>query len=130
MLFTLNKEKITDIPHKREYNLWRSRLSEEDHEKIKEELKKELDRAVKDGKGMRTSSHVPGSDWRGKPYQAIYEKACDRNERHSAFFFGLLMWKAVMDHEKSWTFIKRDDIAKGMTYFILKREGATHAAVA
>jgi hypothetical protein len=47
----------------------------------------------------------------------IYE-ACNEKYQDAAFFFGLLMWEAVMKHNENWSFLKYDENnIKGMTYF-------------
>jgi len=113
MLFTVDKSKVEYIPHKREYDLWRSRLGDQQHLEIMVELEKVLNE-----KKVVVSSFVPGKHWEN-PYAYIYE-ACDHDEQNSAFFFGLLMWTAVQQHADNWSFQKYDDSErdiKGMTYF-------------
>lgn len=54
------------------------------------------------GDEIHTSSWMPGSDWRGTPFEAIYEKAAKYHEDTAAKCFGLMVWKAFMDHEDCW----------------------------
>lgn len=115
MLFTIERVKVDYIPHKRDYDRWRQSLSETDYVNIMESFEQILNNGE-----VHVSSFVPGNDWTNTPYQAIYI-ACDEDEQHSAFFFGLLMWEAVMRHNDNWSFIKYDDKnIKGMTYFKVK----------
>lgn len=115
MLFTIDRVKIDYIPHKKDYDVWRKNLLDNDYIKIMESLEKNLDRGE-----VHVSSFIPGNDWTNTPYQPIYI-ACNEDEQHSAFFFGLLMWEAVMKHNDDWSFIKYDDRnIKGMTYFKIK----------
>ena len=79
---------------------------------------------VLSGRDVAVSSFVPGKDW-GYPYYYIYE-ACEEDQQHSAFFFGLLFWEAVQKHPDNWSFQKYDNdkelakAIKGMTYFKIK----------
>ena len=75
----------------------------------------EMEKVLNRGE-IHVSSFIPGSDW-DYPYYHIYE-ACDHEYQDAAFFFGLLMWEAVMKHNDTWSFIKYDENnIKGMTYF-------------
>ena len=119
MLYNLERQEITYIPHKSDYDLWRSRLPDEDFTAIMTELERVLDQ----GK-VHVSSFVPGSDWTGTVYAPIYEVACEEDETFSAYFFGLLMWVAVMNHPEAWSFIKYNDRdIQGMTYFKIQLPG-------
>ncbi len=113
MLFNINKEKIDYIPHKKDYDVWRSRLTDDQHLQIMVEMEKALN-----GKEVLVSSFIPGNDW-DYPYYYIYE-ACDEDYQNAAYFFGLLMWEAVIRSNDSWCFLKYNDDKKnikGMTYF-------------
>jgi hypothetical protein len=116
MLYDLDDNQIRDIPKKRkkEYRIWRSRLADEDFERIKAAI----DAAV-GGNEIAVSSFIPGKDWRPTPYQPIFE-ACGRNEQHAAFFFGLIMWQVMIERDEAWYFKPADkeaDDILGMTYF-------------
>jgi hypothetical protein len=112
MLFSLdNLEKpIKYIPHKREYNIWKKRLTED------ESLIATLTAKMNE-KDIQTSSFIPGPDWTKTPYQIIYEKACLKNEQHAAFFFGLILWDAVIRHPEKWCFKKAEPPVQGTVYF-------------
>jgi hypothetical protein len=124
MLYTVDKQRITHIPHRNDYDRWRSRLSDEHYTAIMEEFRKVLDKGE-----VQVSSFIPGSDWTDTVYQPIYEEACDEDDRLAAFFFGLLMWNAVMEHPEAWSFQKYSravptaaDI-QGMVYFRITLPG-------
>lgn len=113
MLYSLDDltNPIREIPHRREYFIWRNRLTEDEYETLVATLSAKLD-----GGRILTSSFIPGKDWTDTPYQIIYEKACAEDVQHAAFFFGLIMWDAVMRHPDRWTFIKSESV-QGTTYF-------------
>lgn len=113
MLYSLEDmlNPIREIPHRREYTIWRNRLTVDEYEALVAALTLKLD-----GGKVLTSSFIPGKDWTGTPYQIIYEKACAENVQHAAFFFGLIMWDAVMRHPGHWSFIKSESV-QGTTYF-------------
>jgi hypothetical protein len=70
------------------------------------------------GDQILTSSFIPGSDWTNTPYQIIYEKACECNEQHAAWFFGLILWDVMIRHSDTWSFVKSTQPnIKGTTYF-------------
>jgi len=113
MLYTVDRQRIDYIPHRQDYDRWRARLSADQLQAITEELEKVLNQGE-----VHVSSFVPGSDWTGTVYQPIYEIGCDEDERQAAFFFGILMWVAVMNHPDAWSFLKyKESNIQGMTYF-------------
>lgn len=113
MLYTVDRQHVDFIPHHQDYDRWCQRLSEDQIQDIMEELEKVLNQGE-----VHVSSFVPGSDWTGTVYQPIYEIACDEDERQAAFFFGILMWVAVMNHPETWSFLKyKEDNIQGMTHF-------------
>jgi hypothetical protein len=104
-------EVIKEIPHKKEYAIWKKRLTCGEYDDLVKVL---MDRIS--GDKILTSSWIPGSDWNGTPYQIIYEKACQGNKEHSAWFFGLILWDVMMRHPDIWSFAKSVHV-KGTTYF-------------
>jgi hypothetical protein len=70
-------ERITTIPHEREYRIWTSRLREEDIDAITREFERLVDES---GKEVVTSSWLPGSDWSGTPFEPIYDTAARGDE--------------------------------------------------
>jgi len=109
-----NKE-ITRIPHKREYDTWISRLTHDEVQRIRAEIRRRIA-----GDEIATAGWIPGSDWSGTPFHQIYEIACHQNEESAGKFFGLLVWTTLMEHEDRWGFGKYEfnnlQIAS-MTYF-------------
>ncbi len=119
MIYSIEtQEYLKYIPHKQDYDFWRSRLSDAEYNTIITELQNRID-----GKEIATSSWIPGSDWTDTVFQPIWEKACSKDDATAAKFFGLLVWEVFLNHEDVWSFgrYKKDDIPiKGLTYFILK----------
>jgi hypothetical protein len=66
-----------------------------------------------------TSSWIPGSDWNRTPYLPIYE-AVGEDEDLARLFFGLIVWRVMMDRPETWAFgrypRKEGDVI-GLTYF-------------
>jgi hypothetical protein len=119
MLFSINGDgslkQVTAIPHEREYRVWRGRISNAEFKAIYDAIRHRVR-----GKEIDTAGWMPGSDWRGTPYQAIYEKACNRDFDSSRRFFGIIVWVVMLEHEEAWSFGRykvRDVPIKSMTYF-------------
>ncbi len=116
MLYDVQKgREIHHIPHFKEFNDWKEKLTEQQIESIKDEIRSKIE-----GTEIQTSSWMPGSDWSNTPYQAIYEDACQSNEITSGLCFGLFVWETFMEGENYWGFGKyeKDGIEiKGITYF-------------
>lgn len=55
-----------------------------------------------EGSRIETASWIPGADWRGTPYQPIYEKGARMNPEVAALMFGLMAWEAFERHEDDW----------------------------
>jgi len=63
---------------------------------------------------------MPGSEWSGTVFHAIYENACECSESSSALFFGLIVWDVFMRQPEWWAFgrYEKDGIPiSGLTYF-------------
>jgi hypothetical protein len=54
-----------------------------------------------DGDRIHTSSWMPGRNWTGTPFQAIYE-ASGRDQEEAAKNFGLIIWKVFEERPESW----------------------------
>lgn len=79
------------------FKLALSRLSDTESAAIRSELDNRIA-----GSRIETSSWIPGADWRGTPYQAIYEKSALSNEDLAAMMFGLFVWEAFERHPLDW----------------------------
>jgi hypothetical protein len=81
----------------RTYRLLQARLSPDEIAAIRDALNRRIE-----GRRIETASWIPGSDWRGTPYQAIYEKGARMNPDLAALMFGLMAWEAFERHEEDW----------------------------
>ncbi len=81
----------------RTYRLLCSRLSSAELSDVRNALEERIE-----GSRIETASWIPGSDWRGTPYQAIYEKGARMNTDLAALMFGLIVWEAFERHEGDW----------------------------
>ena len=120
MLYSLEKNKyIKDIPYKDEFEKWKSSLTNKQYDAIVNKLNNKID-----GDEIHTSSWIPGSDWRGTVYQPIYDIACNKNKDAAAKFFGLILYKVIIERDEVWSFgrYKKDGVPiEGLTYFRLYR---------
>lgn len=117
MLYSIEdtKNPITHIPHEKDYKRWRRNLGEDEYHNIM----KVIDSMI-DGNEVRTSSWMPGSDWSGTAFEAIYTKACEYDDVASGLCFGLFVWVAMQERPEAWSFgrYEKDGIPiKGLTYF-------------
>ncbi len=94
-----------------------TRLARADFEQICDALNEYTD---DQGRGeIATSSWIPGADWRSTPYQPIYE-AVGRDWDLARFFFGLILWRVMMDRPETWAFgryPRQQGEIIGLTYF-------------
>lgn len=116
MLSTIDGEKITDLPknRKKDFIRWRANLSDQDYGKITYELECRIN-----GDNVHTSSWMPGTNWGGTVFEPLYH-ACSKNETHAAFFFGLILFQVMIEHDECWSFGRFDFNGKsiqGLTYF-------------
>jgi hypothetical protein len=106
-------EIVKDIPYKKEFTIWKNRLTSVEYETLVTVLAERVS-----GQQICTSSWLPGTDWTNTPFQIIYEKACNYDEQHAAMFFGLILWDTMMRHADTWCFGKfHQNNVKGTTYF-------------
>jgi len=114
MLFDLDGNQMTRVPHKGEFDAWRTKIGNADYDLAVEAIKDRID-----GKSVFTSSFLPGSDWMGTPFQPLYF-ACGQSEEQSGYFFGLIVWSIIMEDDDEWVFKpseKDDGDPLGTTYW-------------
>ena len=118
MLVSLDDMKIINqdhIPHKKDYDIWISRLSNDEINAIEEKLNEMIE-----GDEIHTAGWMPGNEWEGTVFMPIYEKACRFNEEMSGMCFGLFVWVVLSRRNECWGFgrYEKDGIKiKSMTYF-------------
>ena len=91
-------------------------ISDADYDKIVEAINEQID-----SHDVNTAGWIPGSDWTGTVYEPLYY-ACGRNETQAGLFFGLIVFKELMERtDYVWGFgrFEKDGVAiRSMTYFI------------
>jgi hypothetical protein len=118
MLYSFDSCKyVEDLPHRENYDAWRKNLTDENYRIICDELMSHFNENE-----VNTSSWIPGNDWTGTVYEPIYH-ACRDNVEASGLFFGLILFKMLMESPDGvWGFgrYEKDGIPiKGMTYFVV-----------
>lgn len=123
MLYSVDEKPVRRMARTEEYKAWRRLISDDDFETIVDALNEYADEHR-----SFVSSHIPGADWRGKPYQAIYEALKNKSETAPRFMFGLIVWKVMMDRPDAWVFMRAEknmgggnEDVQGLTYF--RRDG-------
>ena len=112
-------KQITYTPHEAEFNLWRSRLTSNQVDAIRSELRNRID-----GDEIHTAGWMPGNDWTGTVWEHIYTDACQYNVELSGYCFGLFVWQEIQEHPEAWSFGRYE---KGgipidsLTYFRITR---------
>ena len=117
-LYSVDAGQYVDyIPHREDFERWRSRLNDERFGSICDELLSMID-----GGEIHTAGWMPGSDWTGTPWEPIYTDACEYDQGASGRCFGLFVWAVLMEHPETWAFgrYEKDGVPiQSMTYFRL-----------
>lgn len=120
MIFSIDTGKeIKKIPHEKEFNLWRSRLTVAEFDAIVNKID-----SLIDSNEVHTASWMPGNNWSGTVYEPIYTKACNYDETLSGLCFGLFVWYVFQIRDDEWyhgRFENNGIPIKGMTYFKKKK---------
>jgi len=120
MLYAIEEDghlkEITEVPHREKFARW-MRTLQANHPGAYEEIRERLLDHF-DGRQVETSSFIPGQAWSNTVFQPIYE-VCGEEWEQAGFFFGLIVWATLMEHEAAWSFGKylTDENIFGMTYF-------------
>ena len=108
-------ERILSVPYQAEYKQFLSRLSVEELALIKAELNAKIE-----GTSIQTAGWMPGNNWEGTSFQAIYEKAARRDQSAAARCFGLIVWEIFLERPELWTsgrFERNGEPIGSRTYF-------------
>lgn len=116
MLYSGDTDKmVTKVPHKREFDRWKQKISAADYQKVVDEINRKVD-----ANEINTAGWMPGSDWTGTVYEPLYE-ACGRNKEQAGMFFGLIVFETLMNRkDKTWGFGRYEidgRAIRSMTYF-------------
>jgi hypothetical protein len=94
----MSGKSIAKVPYEAEYRSFMSRMTPDEIRAIKGALNDMID-----GDDIHTAGWMPGSDWTGTPFQAIYEKAAWKSYSGAARCFGLMVWEVFMERPEKWT---------------------------
>lgn len=96
-LFYLEGQRVAATPFPETFGLLRARLTAEQLGAAEAAIEKMIE-----GSEIETSSWMPGADWRGTPFQPIYEIAARYDPNLSAKLFGLLVFDIFRRREEVW----------------------------
>jgi hypothetical protein len=108
-------EDVTSMPRSEVFRMLTERLSPAEFREVVEALNEQID-----GDEIHTAGWMPSADWRGTPYQAIYEKAARFNHDLSGKLFGLMVFYVFMTRPDAWItgkFEKDGEPIGSRTYF-------------
>ena len=92
-LYAVDSQKYVDyLPHREDFERWRSRLTDEQFDAIRNELL-----GMIDGNAIHTAGWMPGSDWTETPWEPIFTDACRYDEVASGYCFGLIVWVVLQE---------------------------------
>ncbi len=122
MLIDVDTGRAVDlVPYRAQFDTLKSRLTREEFEAMVERINELIDAS---GAEIATASWLPGGDWSGTPFEAIYSKAAPGDSERSAMFFGQLVWYAIMRRTDRWSSAKYeldDKQIRSRTYFRLTK---------
>lgn len=118
MLFNIDEIQVKTVWHKQMFDACKSRLSDEEYRLMVTELNHIIQTKIDNNEKIAVSTFIPGSNWAGTVWNPIYTKSCGHDEEQSALFFGLLVCQIMIDRDEKWYFIKQENVAKGMIYFM------------
>jgi len=110
-------KEVHSLRFEKDFVRWCTRLGPDHVEKIEAEINRMIDEKPN---RIHTSSWMPGNDWTGTPFQAIYEIACEFDQYQSALCFGLMVQHVFLTRPEMWYFGKFEkdgDEIRGLTYF-------------
>lgn len=117
MIFDLQKrEMILNIPHKESFELIRSTLTDEEVQNIENEINSKLNNV-----DIINSGFIPGSDWRGTPYQVLFDKTANKHFEFAGLLFGLMVWITIQKRDDVWSFGNYPPHDLSKTYFKIKK---------
>ena len=118
MLYSIDTGKYVKVlPHKKDFDIWRNHISDADYQKIVDAINEKVDNS-----DINTAGWIPGHDWTGTVYEPLYF-ACGKNQTQAGMFFGLIVFKTLMERTDSvWGFgrFEKNGIPiHSTTYFLL-----------
>lgn len=118
MIYLIDSEKYASkMIHEKDFNEWLKGITEEEYKLIEEEINKRFDK-----KDVDTAGWIPGKDWTNTVFEPI-SRACKGHRINSSKFFGLIVYKTILDRQDVWGCGKYEFNGvenKSTTYFELK----------
>jgi|SRR5579872_1421214 len=116
MLYSLDGDEICELPKSRveDFKRWMQRITQPHFDAVVDAINRYIDPL-----DYFIAGYIPGKDWTGTDFQPVYE-ACKQSEEQAGWFFGLIVWKTVIDRDDKWIFKPGDkdaDDFHAMTYF-------------
>ena len=93
---------IVKIPHDKENRPIINRIPPEQLHAICMELNSKIDEVVDSQDELITAGWIPGHDWTGSVWEAIYI-AANRNYNRAAMVFGTLVFETIMNRPEDWS---------------------------
>lgn len=118
MLYSIDTGKYVKLlPHKKDFDTWRSHISDVDYFKVEKAINEKIDSS-----DINTAGWLPGNDWTHTVFEPLYY-ACGKNKIQSGMFFGLIVFDILMNRaDKVWGFGKFEKNGvpiASITYFVL-----------
>ncbi|UOO43808.1 hypothetical protein I0292_26540 (plasmid) [Priestia megaterium] len=112
MLYSIEGKKMTKVPHYKKYLSYVKQMNKSDLDQISAYLN-----SILESEEVFNSSYIPPKHWKGSVFQPIYDMI--RDKQLSAFFYGQILWKTVMEDDKKWMFQQADNTL-GKVYFLVE----------
>ena len=116
-------KQITRVPHDRDNRPIINRIPPEQLQAIFDELNRLIDEVVDTPEELITAGWLPGSDWTGTVWDAIYV-AANRDHSRAAMVFGALVFETIMERPEDWSLGKYQVDGRDIgstTYFRIHR---------
>lgn len=105
-LFSIpDMKQITKVPHDKVNRPIINRIPSGQLQAIFDELNRLIDEVVDTPDELITAGWLPGSDWTGTVWDAIYV-AANKDHNRAAMVFGVLAFEAIMKRPEDWSFGK------------------------
>jgi hypothetical protein len=100
MLIDIDSGRAIDlVPYRAQFDTLKGRLSQAEFESMTARINELIDES---GAEIATAGWLPGSDWTGTAFEAIFTKAAPGDLDRSAMFFGQLVWYTIMKRPERW----------------------------
>lgn len=119
-------KQITRVPHDRENRSIINRIPQEQLQAIRGELNRLIDSVANSPKELITAGWLPGRDWTGTVWDAIYI-AANRDYDRAAMIFGALVFETIIERPEKWSLGKYQVDGREIgstTYFRIDRQAA------